>query len=85
WFKEVLNINTLELKDENSIILLSKYSINLAIQLFQACQIPMFKDIEINSLNMDKIQKNKFTLSISYEYIDFIPIQYYIQILDNSF
>ncbi|MFY9085006.1 hypothetical protein [Aliarcobacter cryaerophilus] len=84
WFKEVLNIHILEkIDDKNPLLSLSKYAISLAISIFQACQIPIFKDIEIISLNTDETQ-NKYILTVSCEYIDFIPINNYNAILNNS-
>ena len=56
WFKEVLNIDILEIEDKNPLIVLSKYSTTLAKELFFACNIPIFKDIEILSLNLDETQ-----------------------------
>ena len=83
WFKEVLNIDILEIEDKNPLIVLSKYSTTLAKELFFACNIPIFKDIEILSLNLDETQ-NSYILTLSCEYIDFIPINHYNTILNNS-
>ncbi|MGJ0364074.1 AMP-binding protein [Aliarcobacter cryaerophilus] len=83
WFKEVLNIDILEIEDKNPLIVLSKYSTTLAKELFFACNIPIFKDIEILSLNLDETQ-NRYILTLSCEYIDFIPINNYNAILNNS-
>lgn len=83
WFKEVLNIDILEIEDKNPLIVLSKYSTTLAKELFFACNIPIFKDIEILSLNLDETQ-NSYILTLSCEYIDFIPINNYNAILNNS-
>ncbi|QKF73072.1 cyanophycin synthetase family protein [Aliarcobacter faecis] len=85
WFIEVLNLDILEIKEKNYILFISKYVIKLVTSLFQACQIPIFKDIEINSLSVDEVQKNRFILTVSYEYVDSISIQHYTKILDNSF
>ncbi|MFY4805345.1 AMP-binding protein [Aliarcobacter butzleri] len=84
WFKEVLNIDILEVEDKNHLIVLSKYATTLAMQLFQACQIPIFKDIEVLSLNEDETKKNRFILTVSCEYIDFIPINHYNIVLNSS-
>ncbi len=50
WFKEVLNIDILEIEGIKFFDSFIKYSTTLAKELFFACNIPIFKDIEILSL-----------------------------------
>lgn len=85
WFTDILNLDISEIEEKDLILFISKYAIKLATYLFQTCQIPIFEDSKIISLNVDKIQKNRFSLVISYEYIDFISNKHYFDIINNSF
>jgi acyl-coenzyme A synthetase/AMP-(fatty) acid ligase/D-alanine-D-alanine ligase-like ATP-grasp enzyme len=82
WFEKIFDIELQNNKIENDIHTLSYKALYLIRKLLQICKIPNFYLGSVESI----IEKNdSYTIDFKLPYIEFIPTEYYTNILNNSF
>lgn len=80
WLKKLFDIELEDKKDD--IYALSHKALYLIRKLLQISKIPNFY---LGSVESIKEQNNNYTISFKLPYIDYVPIEYYTNILNSSF
>lgn len=81
WFKEVLNLKE-ETSNKHIIEEISQKGLILIQTLLEISQIPIFYHGKIKNINLNN---NKYNIVLDIGYIDLIPNEFYIKIINFSF
>ena len=82
WLRKVFDIETCHLNSENNIYSMCQRAILLIERFCHIVQIPVYDNSELCRIEEDE---NSYNIQLRLSYIDQIPLEHYINILNNSF
>ncbi|MGB5793645.1 AMP-binding protein [Poseidonibacter sp.] len=82
WLLKVFDINTSSLNNKNDIYSMCQRAILLIERFCHIVQIPVYGNSEVSRIEENE---NSYNIQLRLSYIDQIPLEHYINILNNSF